>query len=70
MAEGLHLFANPGEHYQSLQPLPQLKEQSEPLHRGVGLHDQPYNLPAALPQFAAEGILMVSAEVPDDLLKI
>ena len=70
MSEGFHLFANGDEHHQSLQTLTQVKEHCEPLHRGVRLHDQLCNRPALLPQFAAEGVLMVATEVPDDLLKI
>jgi hypothetical protein len=49
---------------------PVTQEQREHLHRGVGLHDQPYNIPVFLSQFPAKSVLTVTAEVPDDLFKI
>src|SRR3972149_7385903 len=66
----LNLLANPHKHLQPLKPIPQLKEQRQPLPGGICLDDQSNNLAALLPQFTPQGIFMITAEVPDDLLKI
>ena len=66
----LHLFANTEQHLQSLKPLPQFKEQRQPLLGGVGPDDQFNDLTAFVPQFTAQRVFVVAAEVPDDFLKI
>src|SRR3972149_5554080 len=66
----LNLLANPHKHLQPLKPIPQLKEQRQPLPGGICLDDQSNNLAALLPQFTPQGIFMITAEVPDNLLKI
>jgi hypothetical protein len=48
----------------------QFKEERQPLFCGVGLDDQFHNLSTLFPQFTPQGVFIVSAEIPDDLLKI
>lgn len=66
----LCLFANPHQHLQPLKLITQLKEQVKPILRGVCLYDTFNNLTALFSQFASKRVFMITAEAPDNLLKI
>ena len=68
--KGLHLFTDLDQDLQSLQPLPEFKEEWQPFSCGVGLDDQFHNLTTLFPQFTPQDVFTVTTEVPHYLLKI
>src|SRR5207249_6119521 len=58
--ERAHLLADAEEHLQPLEPLPQLEEERQLLHPGIGRDDHPHNLPTLPPQVAPQRVLAVA----------